>query len=187
MTKMILRTTSWDGLEVLLKKAEQKESNYQLKAIIGYSKIEMLKKERYDLAKLGMERAEDWLKSAERAFEDERWSDVVYSSQMATEQVIKAVFLALGIDYPKEHDVSDVLVDVVGKQKLPPLFQKEVPRIAEIAAELAEQRGLAGYGFEMGISREYFKDYAPEALQYAKKVFNVCKRFLKAKSKSSRV
>ena len=61
------------------------------------------------LAEAGIGRAGRWLQGASRALEDERWDDAVYSSQMAVEQSAKAVLIALGIDFPKEHDVSIVL------------------------------------------------------------------------------
>jgi len=38
-----------------------------------------------DLATSALRRSARWLRSASRALEDERWDDVVYSSQMAVE------------------------------------------------------------------------------------------------------
>lgn len=131
-----------------------------------------------DIANLGLRRAARWLQGAERAIEDERWDDVVYSSQMATEHSVKAVLFSLGIDFPKEHDISDVLLQLPGILALPQWFKDEVSSIADIVAELAEQRGLAGYGFEKGIEASYFKDYAPEAFEKAKKVHSLCKQFI---------
>jgi HEPN domain-containing protein len=98
---------------------------------------------------------------------------------MAVEGSVKAVLLSLGIDYPKEHDPSDVFLQLTDRKGIPKWFAEEVPSIADIVAKLAEQRGLAGYGFEQGITAEYFKGYAPEALRSARKVHSDCKRFLK--------
>jgi HEPN domain-containing protein len=136
----------------------------------------MNRTKRRNFAKLGLERAKDWLQGAKRAVEDDRWNDVVYSSQMAVEQSVKAVLFVLGVDYPKEHDVSDVFLKVVSEKKLPPWFKDQSPLIADVIAELAEQRGLAGYGFELGVGRRYFKDYAPEALQKAELVLRACEK-----------
>lgn len=131
-----------------------------------------------DMATQGISRAARWLQSAERAIEDKRWDDAVYSSQMAAEHSAKAVLISLGIDFPKEHDVSDVLLQIQGIPNLPQWFRKELGLIADIVAELAEQRGLAGYGFEKGIDETYFKDYAPDAFEKARWVHNLCKKFI---------
>ncbi|MBS7248316.1 MAG: HEPN domain-containing protein [Candidatus Jordarchaeales archaeon] len=65
-----------------------------------------------EMAVQAIKRAARWLQGAERAMEDERWDDVVYSSQMAAEHSTKAVLISLGIDFPKEHDVSDILLQL---------------------------------------------------------------------------
>jgi len=98
---------------------------------------------------------------------------------MAIEQSAKAVLIALGIDFPKEHDVSIIFEDLAKRLDMPEWFRRKVPEIAKAMAELAEIRGLAGYGFEQGIGVEYFKDYAPEAIKKAKDVHDACSKLLK--------
>jgi len=132
-----------------------------------------------ELARAGIERAGRWLQGASRALEDERWDDAVYSSQMAVEQSAKAVLIALGIDFPKEHDVSIVFEDLAKRLDMPEWFRSKVPEIVKAVAELAEMRGLAGYGFEQGIGVEYFKDYAPEAFKKAREVHEACSKLLR--------
>ena len=131
------------------------------------------------LAEAGIERAGRWLQGASRALEDARWDDAVYSSQMAIEQSAKAVLIALGIDFPKEHDVSIAFETLAKRSDIPEWFRRKVPEIVKAVAELAEIRGLAGYGFEEGIGVEYFKDYAPEALKKAMEVHEACSKLLK--------
>ena len=128
-----------------------------------------------------LDRAARWLQGAERALEDNRWDDVVYCAQMSVEISVKSVLLSIGIDYPKGHDVSDVFLQLVDQEKVPAWFRKDAPKIADVVAKLAEQRGLAGYGFEPGITAEYFRGYAPEALRSAKKVHSDCKKLLLGK------
>ena len=136
------------------------------------------------LAEAGIGRAGRWLQGASRALEDERWDDAVYSSQMAVEQSAKAVLIALGIDFPKEHDVSIVFEDLAKRLDMPEWFRRKVPEIGKAVAELAEIRGLAGYGFEQGIGVEYFKDYAPEAFKKAREVHDACSKLLTETFKS---
>ncbi|MBS7626796.1 HEPN domain-containing protein [Candidatus Bathyarchaeota archaeon] len=126
----------------------------------------------------GISRAARWLRGAERAFEDQRWDDVVYSAQMCVEQSAKSVLLLLGIDYPKEHDVSDVLSEAAGREDLPKWFKERIPFMSRYIAELAALRGLAGYGYEMSLGADYFKDYAGEALEAARTIHSLCERLV---------
>ena len=132
-----------------------------------------------ELAMLGIGRASRWLQGAKRAREDGRWDDVVYSSEMAAEQALKAVLIFYGMDYPKEHDVSDAILQIRGREGLPSWFREQIEGMAEAIAELADQRGLAGYGFEQGITAEYFRKYAPQALAKAERIHANCERLLK--------
>jgi len=131
-----------------------------------------------DLAASAIRRSARWLKSASRAMEDERWDDVVYSSQMAVEHASKAVLIALGIEYPKGHDVSAVFKQVSRIENVPGWFSSIVPELANNISELAELRGLAGYGYEKGLDADYFKDYAPKAYEMARKHYEACVKFL---------
>jgi HEPN domain-containing protein len=131
-----------------------------------------------DIAISALKRSSRWLKSAYRALEDERWDDVVYSSQMTVEQSSKAVLIALGIEFPKEHDVSIAFKQISNKKNIPSWFLSMLNELVNNISELAELRGLAGYGYEKGINAEYFKDYAPKAYEMAKKHYEACAKLL---------
>lgn len=131
-----------------------------------------------DLAASALRRSARWLRSASSALEDERWDDVVYSSQMAVEQASKAVLIALGIEYPREHDVSAVFKRISRIENVPEWFSSIVPELANNISELAELRGLAGYGYEKGLDADYFKGYAPKAYEMARKHYEACAKFL---------
>lgn len=139
-----------------------------------------------ELAALGIGRASRWLQGARRAYEDGRWDDVVYNAEMAAEQALKAILIFFGIDYPKEHDVSDAILQLVEKEGIPVWFKEQLETMAESISELSDQRGLAGYGFEQGITAEYFKDYAPQALAKAENTFSNCDKLMKNLLKSRR-
>jgi HEPN domain-containing protein len=126
----------------------------------------------------GLSRAARWLRGAERAYEDRRWDDVVYSSQMCAEGSAKSVLLLLGIDYPKEHDVSDVFSELAGRPDLPDWFREAVPSMSERIAELAGLRGLAGYGYGSGLGADHFEGYAGEALEAARTIHSLCGRLV---------
>jgi HEPN domain-containing protein len=103
---------------------------------------------------------------------------VVYCSQMTVEHSTKAVLLALGFHFPRQHDVSDALLRLVPRQDVPDSFRARVGRISDVVARLSEQRGLASYGFEQGVGVEYFRDFAPEALGEAQQVHAWCREAL---------
>ena len=127
---------------------------------------------------LAIERAGRWLQGAKRAMEDGRWDDVVYSSQMTVEHSVKSVLMALGIHFSKRHDVSDLLLGISGRSEIPEWFRLKIPEISDAVARLAEQRGLASYGFQVGIGAEYFREFAPEALREAEQVRSLCLKLL---------
>ncbi len=131
-----------------------------------------------DLAVFALKRGKRWLKGALRALEDERWDDVVYSSQMAIEQASKAVLIALGMEYPREHDVSAIFKRISKVEGIPTWFLSILDELATNISELAELRGLAGYGYEKGLDVEYFKDYAPIAYEKAKRHYESCGKLL---------
>ena len=131
-----------------------------------------------DLSASALRRAKRWLKGALRALEDGRWDDVVYCSQMAVEQSSKAVLIALGIDYPREHDVSMAFKKISEIDGIPGWFTAILDELAENISTLAQLRGLAGYGYEEGVDADYFKDYAPEAYRKAEKHYDACSRLL---------
>ena len=99
---------------------------------------------------------------------------MVYCSQMAVEHSAKAVLLALGFHFPKQHDVSDALLRLAGRKDIPDSFNNQITGISNIVAMLSEQRALASYGFEQGVGVEYFRDFAPEALSKAQQVHAWC-------------
>ncbi len=131
-----------------------------------------------DIARLAVERAGRWLESARRALSDSRWDDAVYSAQMCSEHAAKGVLISLGIEFPKQHDVSDVFVTLEDRKDVPSAFRKRVEEISKKLANLAAERALAGYGFEEGVGVEYFEDIAPGAVKDAEFVMESCKAFL---------
>jgi HEPN domain-containing protein len=81
---------------------------------------------------------------------------------MAVETAAKAILTALGIDYPKEHDISGIFLTLEKRNDLPKWFRDYVPKISYAIKILAEIRGLAAYGYERGLSLQDFGKKAPE-------------------------
>ena len=125
--------------------------------------------------KLAFLRAKRWLQGANRALEDERWDDVIYCSQMAVEQSIKAILLDKGLIFKRVHDVSDEFLNLKDDRTLPTQIKENIEKLSDTLIFLTDQRSLAGYGFEEEVDVSFFKDSAPEALEKAQWVISIIK------------
>ncbi len=133
--------------------------------------------------KLAFLRAQRWLQGAERALEDKRWDDVIYSSQMAVEQGIKALLLLKGLIFKRVHDVSDEFIQLKNEESLSIHLRDKIEKIADILIFLNDQRAMAGYGFEEEIDVSFFKDSAKPALERAKFALKYIEQILKTLTK----
>lgn len=99
-----------------------------------------------DLAADYIRRAGWRVKALDVLFDGESWADVVRESQEVVELGLKALLRACGIDPPRVHDVSDVLL--AERDRLPVPLQPEVPALVSASRELRRDRELAFYGAE---------------------------------------
>lgn len=97
--------------------------------------------------------AQDYLRRAKMRrqalqvlFEQGDWSDVVREAQEITELALKGILRFMGIEPPKKHDVSHVLLR--HKDRLPERWQSMVEDIRAVSKELVERRSEAFYGDE---------------------------------------
>ncbi len=134
------------------------------------------------IAKDALNRAERWHQGAKRAFEDERWDDVIYSYQMAVEQALKAILILFGIEYPKIHNICPVYVDL-SSLDIPNWFIDKIDFHTTILEELIEKRGLSAYGYVSGVSKDDFKDDANNFKASVKEILADCKQLIEEFSK----
>lgn len=126
-----------------------------------------------------IEKAKRWLTSARLDVENGLYDNAVYHAQMSVETSAKAVLLALGIDFPKEHDVSWPFVELRERMDLPSWFRGEVTEMARSIKILAEIRGVVAYPHEKGLEVGTFKAEAEKALAKAETCTSACERLLK--------
>ncbi len=91
-------------------------------------------------------RASIRLRAVDVLFEAESWADVVRESQEIVELALKGLLRARGIDPPRVHDVSDVLI--AERDRLPAPLRDEVETLTAISRDLRRDRELAFYGAE---------------------------------------
>jgi len=99
-----------------------------------------------DLAGDYLRRSEVRLRALDVLYEGESWADVVREAQEIVELTLKALLRAAGVDPPRVHDVSEVLL--AESERLPPELAPELPGLAAISRELRRDRELAFYGAE---------------------------------------
>ena len=132
-----------------------------------------------ELARDYMARAKSRLNSARAALDRKEYPDVVRYSQECVELSLKASLRFVGVEYPREHDVSDVLTEVAGR--FPKWFRERVEELAGISRNLAVLRGPSTYGEEeRGVppSKLFGVREASAALTDAKNVFGLCSKLL---------
>jgi len=119
------------------------------------------------------------LEVAKQSLKDGLWSFCVRQSQECVELSLKACLRLAGVEYPKEHDVSLVLLDSGGR--FPGWFQGEIPVLADYSKTLVKMRGPSMYGDEMrGIPAEklFVEKDAAYALEGADRALSAAKRLL---------
>jgi HEPN domain-containing protein len=115
-----------------------------------------------DLASDYIRRARIRLKALDLLFEEESWADVVRESQEIVELSLKALLRARGIDPPRVHDVSEVLL--AERDRMPEDLSGEVEKLSGISRTLRRDRELAFYGAEdLTPSGFYSREDATEA------------------------
>ncbi len=126
-----------------------------------------------------MRRARSRYIDAHNALKRGDYPDVVRYSQECVELSLKACLRAVGVEYPKVHDVGDILV--VNRDKFPSWLKSKLDEIVEISADLAAKRSPAMYGIEVAgkTSSELFSsEDALDALKKAELVYSCAKKFI---------
>lgn len=121
-----------------------------------------------DLATDYVQRAAIRLRAVQVLFDAQSWADVVRESQEIVELTLKGLLRSCGIDPPRVHDVSDVLM--AERDRLPEALQGEAETLTEISRTLRRDRELAFYGTEdLTPSGFYSEKDAERALRDARR------------------
>ncbi len=131
------------------------------------------------IAKAYLRQAEARLKDAKDALFEGNYPYAVRLSQECVELSMKAVLKIVGIEYPKIHDVSDVMVDV--KDRFPDWFKMELEFLRESSKVLLKKRELSLYGGEEAfLSPEdvISRGDAEDATERAAKTYELCRKLI---------
>jgi HEPN domain-containing protein len=126
------------------------------------------------LAQDYIRRSEIRLQALDVLFDAQSWADVVRESQEIVELALKALLRARGIDPPRIHDVSDVLM--TEKERLPEELVRKLDILTSISRDLRRDRELAFYGAEdLTPSGFYSREDAEEARRGARQTVELVK------------
>jgi HEPN domain-containing protein len=121
-----------------------------------------------DLAADYVRRAKARLAAVDALFAGESWADVVRESQEVVELALKGLLRSVGIEPPRIHDVSDVLM--AEKQRFDKAMQRDLETLAAGSRTLRRDRELAFYGAEdLTPSGFYTKEDAASAREIARR------------------
>ena len=129
------------------------------------------------LASSYLRQAESRLKNAKDPLKDGTYPYAGRLSQECVELSLKASLRLVGIEYPKVHDVSDVLIEV--RNRFPEWFKSKVEELAEISRSLTSKRELAFYGCEeeyLSPEEAIGRKEAEEAVSKAVEVYDLCEK-----------
>jgi len=124
--------------------------------------------------------AENRVETAQRALKEKKYAYCLRQSQETVELSLKAALRLKGIEYPKFHDVSEVLLR--SAERFPAWFREHTSVFAEVSRKLAEKREASMYGFEeMGRPPDKLidKQAAEAAFDNAREVFNACRKLFR--------
>ena len=136
-----------------------------------------------EMAREYVRRAEATLEEARRTFKKGDNPLTVRRSQEAVELSLKAVLRFLGIEYPREHDVRDALLEAAASRPMPEWFKAEIEFMASASSDLARKRGPAFYGDEQAMlppSSLFAEQDARKALQDAERTYRNCERLIRS-------
>jgi HEPN domain-containing protein len=129
-----------------------------------------------DVSRRAIEDAREWFDSARLNLGAGNFSKSVYALEMAVEIAMKAILIASARDYPKRHDVYDLLEEAVmsnpGKFSLK--FKSSLPAIKSCFRALLNFRTASGYGFDTHAKTDDFREVADRYYSRVEEILNLC-------------
>jgi HEPN domain-containing protein len=115
------------------------------------------------LAQSYLVKAQTRLKILDVLLTESAFSDVMRESQEIVELALKGMLRQIGIEPPKWHDVSSLIIEF--RARFPESVEKEAERLAEISSYLRKEREVSFYGdIDFIPTEKYSRDDAVKAI-----------------------
>ncbi len=102
-----------------------------------------------------IEDAERWYSLAEAANNAKFYDKSLYCLEMSMESSLKAILTGSGIEFPKSHNVTHLLI--ANKESFPRGIRALVDGIVDVFSALLELRNASGYRAESSLTDKDFK------------------------------
>jgi len=127
------------------------------------------------LSRSYLRKAQVRLSVLELLLEKRAYSDVVREAQELVELALKALLRHVGIEPPKWHDVSTILLE--HRDRFPGVAEADLERLATASTWLRKERELSLYGdIDFIPTEQYGRDDAARAIEDARFVLGVAER-----------
>ena len=127
------------------------------------------------LSRSYLRKAQVRLSVLELLLEKRAYSDVVREAQELVELALKALLRHVGIEPPKWHDVSAILLE--HRDRFPGVAKADLERLATVSTWLRKERELSFYGdIDFIPTEQYGRDEAARAIEDARFVLGVAER-----------
>lgn len=128
-----------------------------------------------DLSSSYLIKAEKRLKILDILMKEEDYSDVVREAQEIVELAQKSILRKLGIDPPKWHDVSDIIL--ANLELIPDEIHQDIKKIINITKWLRGEREISFYGdIDFIPTSEYDIEDARKAIYCAVEWVSICRK-----------
>ncbi|MFN3245779.1 MAG: HEPN domain-containing protein [Leptonema sp. (in: bacteria)] len=125
-----------------------------------------------DLAKSYFKKIDARIKVLYIFFNEKDYSDVVRKTQELVELALKGMLRYIGIEPPKLHDVSSLLIEY--KDFFKPEIQLHIDKLAMISKRLRKERELSFYGdIDFIPTENYTEEDAKQCLEDAEFVHRI--------------
>ncbi len=124
------------------------------------------------------------IETAGRALRHKKYAYCFRQSQEAVELSLKGALRLKGVEYPKFHDVSEVLLR--SSELFPSWFANKIPSFADASRRLVEKRDASLYGFEETKEKPgeaISKESAKAAFDNAQEIFKASKALFRKRIK----
>lgn len=127
------------------------------------------------LARSYLVKAQKRLKILDVLLNESAYSDVMREAQEIVELALKGMLRQIGIEPPKWHDVSGLVLEF--RVRFPDAVNKEAERLANISSYLRKEREISFYGdLDFIPTEEYSRDDALKAIADAGFVVKVAEQ-----------
>lgn len=132
------------------------------------------------LAQSYLVKAQKRLKILDVLLAESGYSDVMREAQEIVELALKGMLRQIGIEPPKWHDVSSLVLEF--RTRFPDSVNKEAERVAEISAYLRKEREISFYGdIDFIPTEEYSREDALKAIADAGFVVGIAEQVINPK------